>query len=225
MLTVENSAVRIEMLGGLQVIRPGIIPLNFPPNQAGNLLGLLALHLGASRTREWLTSVLWPGDDPEESRQRLRQSLYLLRQELSAWSPGSESVLVGSRDTIGLDARLVETDARDFEELIKAADCAVDPATQSAHLLAALRLHKGDLLSGFYHECFEAEQRRFEEMYRSTYHTLPLRYEAAADIPRAIEAAARQSAMIRWPRKHIAASCACTQHPASLPRSSVNIRI
>src|SRR5437868_5036616 len=80
---------RIELLGGLRASHPGRAVTRFRTQRTGALLAYLAYHLSRSQPREELVELLWPDDDPDAGRHKLRVALSALRRELEpAGVPG-----------------------------------------------------------------------------------------------------------------------------------------
>src|SRR5579871_6596455 len=164
---------RIELLGGLQITRDGQEPVAFHPQQANALLAYLALHPQKSHTREELTARLWPEEEAGEAAQKkLRRGLHLLRQRFEQPPFAQDDLLLSTRQTIGLDPALVSTDVQDFKQALSRATAATDPAERQRYLAQAVNLYKGDLLPGFYQDCFLTERNRLSDLYASALHLL-----------------------------------------------------
>ena len=104
----------------------------------GKRTALLA-YLGAALPqglvrRDKLLALFWPEADESHARAALNQALYVLRGTL-----GEEAILVRGDDEVGLNDRMVQCDAVDFERVLVAGR----PAD-------ALALYRGDLLDGFF---------------------------------------------------------------------------
>ena len=181
--------LQIEMLGGLRICWDNGRPVELARQQTGALLAFLALRPGEVRAREQVVCALWPDEDPEECRRRLRQALYRLHRELDAIGEGASAALLSDRDTIALDRTLIETDVRQFTARLESADAAELPLDRARELRAAVDLYRGPLLPGYYQECFVEEQRRIAYRFRHARLALPAALEAADDLPGAIEAA------------------------------------
>ena len=99
--------------------------------------------------REMLMELLWPGMPEASARQNLRQSLYLLRQELppAPARDGSEPValIVADRQTIAINPEAIYTsDLAAFKQLLGDGTIAA--------LEEAVALYRGDFLEDFYLE-------------------------------------------------------------------------
>lgn len=186
---MDQERVTIEMLGGFRATLPGGRQAELSRNQAGALLAILALHLGEPRLREQIQCDLWPDDDPNAARHRLRQTLYLLRRELAALLPDLETALLSTRGTLTLDPTRIDTDVRAFDEALRLSETLHAPTARAARLAEAIALHRGPLLPGFYQECFADDQRRLAERIAIASHRLPFLWEAAGEPLRAIDAA------------------------------------
>ncbi|HZT43024.1 MAG TPA: SBBP repeat-containing protein [Chthonomonadaceae bacterium] len=186
---------RIEMLGGLQVIREGQEPLVFSPQQSSALLAYLALHFQKNHTREELIERLWSDEEAGDVQKKLRRSLYLLRQRFEQPPFEQADLLLTTSKTLGLDANLVSTDVQDFKDALSAAASTNDLSLRQQYLARAVGLYRGDLLPGFYQDCFLSERNRLSDLYTSALHLLTQVYEQAGDLERAIETARRTVAL------------------------------
>lgn len=181
--------VRIELFGHLRIAANGSVPSDLAPTGAAALLAYLALHPGRTHPREQLFTLFWPKDDPEQAGRKLRQALYSLRKLLEQAEAGAVLLVEASRSSVRLNGSAVRTDLQDFELSLNEARRTPD-AEQRAHVLAeALERCSGELLPGFYQECFVAERDRWAESRRSALGLLIQAYEQAGDWGRAIDAA------------------------------------
>jgi DNA-binding SARP family transcriptional activator len=73
---------RIEMLGELQAVGTDRVVTRFRSHKTGALLAYLAFYVYRSHPRELLMELLWPEEDPESARDRLRVALSSLRRQL-----------------------------------------------------------------------------------------------------------------------------------------------
>src|SRR6185436_3640083 len=83
-------ATRISLLGGLRVSRHGVVVSRFPTRKTAALLAYLAYHPQRLHPRESLAELLWPEEDPEATRVRLRTALVALRHLLEPPGAGVE---------------------------------------------------------------------------------------------------------------------------------------
>ena len=187
---------RIEMFGGLRVAREGREPVELLPQQPNALLAYLALHFQRSHTREELNERLWPEEDAGEAVQRkMRRSLHLLRQRFEQPPLDQANLLRITRQTIGLDPNLVSTDVQEFKDALSAAAATIDRQARQQFLAQAARLYRGDLLPGFYQDCFVSERNRLSDLYASALHLLTQVYEQSGDLEQAVESARRVVAL------------------------------
>ncbi len=128
--------VSLELFGGFQArLEPGL-PITLPTRKAQALLAYLALHPEPAPHRDSLAALLWPDRADDQARASLRHALYELRRALA----GSPGVLRTERDTVTVDAGLVDLDVAAFTRLL-------DKGTPEA-LAQAAALYRGDLLAG-----------------------------------------------------------------------------
>ena len=190
-----NPPVHIELFGGLRVRSSKGPGVEFPRQQTGALLAFLALYPRRSHTREELMALIWPDDEEESARHKLRQSLYALRRHLDCGQDSEESCLAATRDTIGLASHRIVTDLARFEDAIKSAAAISELDSRIGLLTEAISLYRGELLAGFYQDEFVLERGRLAEMYRSALHDLTRALEQAGDLGNAIEIGRRTVAL------------------------------
>lgn len=182
---------RIEMLGGLQLRHGSGCASRFQTQKTASLLAYLAFHRGRDVSREVLIGLLWPDVDPASGRNRLSVALSSLRKLLDD-SCGPDA-LVATRFSIRLDPALISTDVAEFESLIGEAAA---PSAPSADLLSqAVQLYRGPLLSGYYDEWIEPEQKRLSDRFVAAAGQLIALLEADGHHDRAIELARRVTAL------------------------------
>jgi DNA-binding SARP family transcriptional activator len=97
------------------------------------LLSVIASSPTATVSRDRLIGLLWPDRDERIARQRLSDSLYVLRQTLG------DGAIVVSTDAVRLSPEFVWTDVAEFRR-----------AVTGEHWSDALELYRGDFLDGFY---------------------------------------------------------------------------
>src|SRR5689334_5911632 len=93
---------RIELLGGLRVWRGEQAVTHFETRKVAALLACLAFKPGRSHSREILAEQLWPEEDADATRDRLRQALAALRRVLEPPPVPAGSVLFADRTEIRL---------------------------------------------------------------------------------------------------------------------------
>src|SRR5207247_1658627 len=73
---------RIELLGGLRAISETTVASHFETRKAASLLAYLACRRGRAVPRETLAEMLWPDEDVDATRDRLRQALAAIRRAI-----------------------------------------------------------------------------------------------------------------------------------------------
>ena len=183
---------RIELLGKLQVLHENRVVSRFETRKTGALLAILALALPHPCSRELLLERLWPEEDPEATRMRLRQALAALRRslEISDDDPTSQTApLVADRLQVRLNADVVTTDVAEFERAVQSAARASTPEERIGHLQQAVALYGGELMPGFYEEFILSHRQRLAEAYRAALVGLANSLIAVNDFGGAIQAA------------------------------------
>jgi DNA-binding SARP family transcriptional activator len=155
------------------------------------LVTILALHAGRSYGRDELTALLWPDEAPDAARQRFRQALYALRQQIAQVCGSDAEILYATRTTVRLAPERIETDVARFEAALVAANEISILDARLALLERAVGLYNGELAPGIHIEPIQAERNRLSEVHLKALHLLAQVYEQAGQIEKAIEIAHR----------------------------------
>lgn len=190
-MSEQQSKLCIELFGGLRLHWEGGEPVEIPANQPGELLALLALDLRRNFTREEILETLWPEEEPERARRKLRDSLHGLRRLLDQHAIAQPGLILATRTNVRLNPALVRTDVGDFEAAMQAAISVADLIERAMLVAQAIETYRGALLTGFYQDCFIREQDRLAGLYESALHILTQIYEQLGDLDRAAETARR----------------------------------
>lgn len=157
------ATCRIELLGGLRVLRGGEVVTHFDTRRAAVLLAFLALRPGRAQSREMLAELLWPDEDPAATRPRLRQTLSTVRHLLEPG--GSPSPIEGDHSQVQLLPSAVRTDVAQFNGCLQAASSTAEHVERARSLSEAVALYRGELLPGFYDDWVLTERARLHEAY------------------------------------------------------------
>jgi len=76
---MSNNPWRIDLFGGLRLLRGGTVITRFRTRQTGLLLAYLALYPDQDHPRDALAELLWPENDLETAKNKLRLALHALR--------------------------------------------------------------------------------------------------------------------------------------------------
>ena len=137
------------MLGWLRAEQGDRLLTRFRTRKTALLLARLALFPQRAHAREELADLLWPEADLEAGRNRLKQSLAILRRLLEPPGAPPGSILIADRTTIRLNPAAVSTDVADLEAALKA-----------KRLREAAALYRGELLPSFYDDWVIEERER-----------------------------------------------------------------
>ena len=161
------SALRLQLLGDLQVRSENGSLSVISAKKAQALLAYLAVRPTQRVSREKIAALLWSSTGPDQARQSLRQTLSMLRKELTS-IVGDPRALIDENDLLGVDETTVTCDVADFESLAAGGN---EPA-----LARAAELYRGDFLDGFY-----LNEERFDQWViaeRDRLHRMALRVYA-----------------------------------------------
>jgi len=109
--------------------------------------------------------MLWPDEDMDATRDRLRQALAAIRRALEPEGAVNGSVLKADRSEVGLTADRIETDVDRFAFNVKAAARATDSLERLTLLREAAENYRGELMPGFYDSWVVAERDQLAESY------------------------------------------------------------
>lgn len=149
-----GSHWEIRLLGSLTARRGDETISNFASRGVAALLARLALFPQRSHAREELIELLWPGVALDVGRNRLRQTLFTLRQLLEPPGPVAAPVLLADRQGVRVVAGALDCDAIRFEAAVRAGRYA-----------EALALYGGELLPGHYDEWIDEERLRLSALF------------------------------------------------------------
>jgi DNA-binding SARP family transcriptional activator len=146
MQTTVGAALRVRLLGELE-LRTGDVPLpSLDSARAESLLAYLLIHRDAPQSRQRLAFLLWPDSTEPQARTNLRHVLHNLRRTL----PDADRYIeITQRSLRWRPEAPVWLDLADFEAALERADVSADPVED---LEAAAEAYTGDLLEGSYDE-------------------------------------------------------------------------
>lgn len=164
-MSALDAQIRIELFGGLRLVRADRVIDRFRTHNAAALLAYLALNLNRRCSRDELLDLLWPDSDVDAARGLLRTTLSYLRRPLEPPGVPFNTVLVADRSCAQLNPAIVSTD---FAEFVAAREAAANPSApdgELTHLASAVRLYSGELISGYYDEWIAPHRERAAEAY------------------------------------------------------------
>ncbi|TIQ42502.1 MAG: transcriptional regulator [Mesorhizobium sp.] len=133
------AACRISLFGGFRIEEEAGGSVWLTGKRGPAILAYLARCPGMTSPRERLADLLWGDSDGEHSRNSLRQTLSVLRRDLSR---AGADIIHSRKDLIGLRPDAVRVDVEDFEAGLS--------ARSASELETALALYTGPFLDGFY---------------------------------------------------------------------------
>ncbi|MDX8514530.1 BTAD domain-containing putative transcriptional regulator [Mesorhizobium captivum] len=133
------SGSKVSLFGGFQIEKEAGGPVWLTGKRGSAILAYLARCPGMAAPRERLADLLWSDSDSEHSRNSLRQTLSVLRRDLSR---AGMDIVHSRKELIGLRPDAVRVDVEDFETGLS--------ARSAPELETALALYTGPFLDGFY---------------------------------------------------------------------------
>jgi len=135
----DVTAARISLFGGFRIEGEAGSEVWLTGKRGAAILAYLALCPGMAAPRERLADLLWSDSDSEHSRNSLRQTLSVLRRDLSR---AGMDIIHSHKDLIGIRPDAVRVDVDDFEPGLS--------ARSASELETTLALYAGPFLDGFY---------------------------------------------------------------------------
>ncbi|MDX8499671.1 BTAD domain-containing putative transcriptional regulator [Mesorhizobium sp. VK4C] len=129
----------ISLFGGFRIEKEAYGPIWLTGKRGAAIIAYLARCPGMAAPRERLADLLWGDSDSEHSRNSLRQTLSVLRRNLSR---AGMDILHARKDLIGLRPDAVRVDVEEFEAGLS--------ARSASELETTLALYTGPFLDGFY---------------------------------------------------------------------------
>ena len=188
--TTTHRLVRV--IGGPMVIEDDTGVVEVPSGNPQRLVGVVVAN-GGMATFDQLAEALWPGDDVETSRARLRNVLLRLRRGV-----GDVVIRFGSGVRLAPD---VSCDLHEFERLATDALSSARSDPELAGLLAAqaVALADGAVLGDFeYEEWVLASRRSVDQQLIGLLDLLSVQAEDVGDLPRAQGLAERALRLDRY---------------------------
>lgn len=133
-------AMRVRLLGGLELIASTGHPVRTATRKASLLLAALAVVGDKGMRREALSELFWPDRAEPQAKGSLRQAIAAIRQ-LAAGEAEASVKLDSNADTVRLIAPPASIDIHEFDRLTQSQD--------AKDLVQAAELYRGDLLTDF----------------------------------------------------------------------------
>ncbi len=176
------SALRIHLLGGVQLLRDGRRLSAFPTQKSRSLFAFLVMHRERLHPRDVLVGNFW-GDRPNTvARKCLRTDIWRVRGVVEDARAPDASCLRIVGDELGFDPRCDHwLDVAEFERCIRAVGNrpGEELAAEQADLLScAVEIYRGDLLDGLYDPWCIYERERLRTMFLGALERL-MRYRQA----------------------------------------------
>jgi len=189
---------KIHMLGGLAAQQGAQTIDRFRTRKGGELLVALALHLNHGISREELLALLWPDEEGETGRNRLRVELAALRRQFQTPKQASIQMIEAYRLGIRLHPEAFTTDVAEFEQRLSQAAQAGERPEQTALWRQAVELYRGDLLPAYDTEWIVTERMRLAALHQETLRRLIRRLAQERDFDQAIAYAQRALQFDAW---------------------------
>jgi DNA-binding SARP family transcriptional activator len=157
------TPLRLQLLGGFEMLAASGAPVALPPRKARALLAFLALSEGRPQSRDRLAALLWEEADEGQARTSLRQALTAIRKSLLE---AGVDALDADTETVRLDASLIGVDALDF--LAQAQTAQGEDRQQCAALYQGHLLDGLDVRAPAFEDWLRAERERLRQVAADT---------------------------------------------------------
>lgn len=177
-----GESLRVHLLGQLRLFLDGRSIALGSPRKSLPLLGYLLLHRSGPIARDHLAFTLWPDDDEEDARTKLRATLHLLSRSLPPPPDEQNSWIAADAQTVCWNPRAeVRVDVDDFER-----HCRTPGGASSG-----VDLYAGDLLEALYDDWVFVPREKYRSIYLSALSDLVVQSRSRRDFARAIGYAQR----------------------------------
>lgn len=184
---MESPALRIRLLGDLEIRLGGEVLPPLESARAASLLAYLLLHRDTPQPRQRLAFLLWPDSTEAQARTNLRHLLHLLRRAL----PDADRWLdVTPRTLQWRPEAPVWLDLDTFEEAITRA-VREEGDIALASLREAVDVYRGYLLAGHDDEWLLGERERLRLLYLDALEGLARLLEARGELAEGVAYAER----------------------------------
>lgn len=135
---VPDRELRLVLFGGPRLLKPSGQTIPIAGRKGLAIIVYLARCKGMTAPRDRLADLLWSDRDGDHARNSLRQSLAVLRREMSGDTP---DLIRADREMLSLDPAVLDVDADTFGRLVATG--------RDAEIRAALDLCSAPFLEGF----------------------------------------------------------------------------
>jgi DNA-binding SARP family transcriptional activator/predicted ATPase len=179
-----SQTINVKLLGGFSLTYDDRPVAGISSGRSQALLAYLVLHGQTPQPRSRVASHLWPESTDAQARANLRKELSNLRHAL----PNADEFLrVETNMLQWLPHASFSLDTAEFEAAMRAAELATDRSTIQSHLVRAIELYRGDLLSDRYtDEWLLPERERLQQMHLRALEQLVNLLEAQHDYQAAL---------------------------------------
>ena len=176
---------RMEMFGGFRLYESER-EIFLKSSINARLLAYLAFYPHRFHPRDELLCLLWPDEDPDLTRNRLRVGLSTLRRRLEPPGIPSGTVLVADRQKIRLHPESFASDVSRFESAFTEALQSEDESQRTVLLVTAAEAYGGPLLPDFSEDWVLGERERLAQSYLQALHRLVRNLVNVRDYERAL---------------------------------------
>ncbi len=184
----------VRVIGTLRVVRGRRTTTKFRTQQAAGLLAYLACHRSRPASRDLLLEVLWPGEDPSLTRQRLSQAICSIRRVLEPDRSSHGKLVHADRDSVRLTTK-VDIDLEHLRQALRDAETAKDPIERNLQLERAMNVYQGPLLEDRTEEWIHPLRTSLETQVKNAFDGHRQRFETSGDLKRAEALAYRVAAL------------------------------
>ena len=152
-----STAHRLRVIGGAMVVEDGDAVYKVPPGNPQRVVGVVVAN-GGSATFDQLSEAMWPGEDVDVSRPRLRNVLLRLRRAV-----GDVVVRSGSGVRLADDVVCDLHRVRPARRSMRSSSARADPELAGRVAVDAVKAGDGTVFAGFEYEEWAITARRAAE--------------------------------------------------------------
>jgi DNA-binding SARP family transcriptional activator len=194
-LTGGEAVWRVELFGGLRLIRGAVVSTRVASPDTACLLGVLAYHKGRLCRHSVLRSLVWPREPEAAAARLLEASIRALRRQLEPPGISRGRVVVQNVDEIGLSTDAVITDVAEFGLRIEKARAAQSRHRRIHFLAVAEEQYRPELLTGYQGDWILAAQTELDDLYLEAVKVLCTDLEAEGELEESLLIASRALAV------------------------------
>jgi DNA-binding SARP family transcriptional activator len=175
--------LEIRLFGDFALRQDGRLVAGLDSQRLQTLLAYLLLQRDAPVLRHYLAFLFWPDTSEAQARTNLRNLVHRLRQ---AWPEAGSYLAIKTKSLAWRPDAPLWLDVAQFEDHLRQAQAAAEPAAAQDHLRQAVELYRNDLLLSCHDDWIEPHRARLRRTFLQAMEQWAGLLQAAGDYPGAI---------------------------------------